>query len=241
MVRRELYGPLPEHIRNDIYSDEANTYLRQEPKSWCQSCNMQAYEDQTHFLAECNNENSIQVRKKWIKMFMSYTQNKVPPVYDRIQEHLQLSDTSVLLWKGDPKKASLILPGCIPKSWRETMDNMHSSDTQPYITHEQQKEKYELCEGFETVLDWLSHKLPKEIWTPLANIRTKYYKRRGDDSIAVEANFDTEEEKNRTDEINPHPTLYPFTITNITKLNHLHLFFLLTSINKNWHDVICHR
>ena len=197
MVRKELYGQLPEHVKNNINGDEAKTYMRQEPKSWCQSCDMNAYEDQTHMLAECNNEKSIQVRKKWLKMLLSYTQNKVPPVYNHIREHLQVSDTGALLWKGNPKKASLLLSGCVPSSWRETIDHLHSSNTQHNITQEQQKEKDKHYEGLEDVLHWLSHKLRKEIWTPFANIRSEHYTRRGDDSMAVEANFDTENEQNQ--------------------------------------------
>ena len=199
MMRRGLYGPLPSHIKNDLDSETAKIYFKNEPKTWCQSCQMRALENQEHMLAVCNNENSIRIREQWLEKLQEHIKDKIPPLHEHIDDHLKINPSGAIKWKGSTTTARTIMSGCVPTTWRETIILEDHIAYQNLTREEREKKIDDYLNEYEKLLRWLGKNISKDIWAPIHKVRTKHYTRRGNDYDARQCNFGQDEDNTEND------------------------------------------
>ena len=117
MLARGLYGEVPDFVRNNKRSENSRIWIHNNKKSHCQMCDNALPETQEHILAICNNTETIEMRKLWLKEILAYTKKNIQPLYTLFSQQLSITPTGAMTWRNCTKKACLILSGCVLKEW----------------------------------------------------------------------------------------------------------------------------
>ena len=187
MVKKGLYGAVPEFVKLTPYSYETKVWLNNNDKSHCQTCNDNLPEDQEHMLAICKHQEAKKIRSEWLSQLLDYLKTKLPSMEKLIRAHLTLNEHGSISWHQNTKLASLILAGCIPNEWwlHVTSSILTEFNDPPTVT--QRKHMDSAISSYDSFLKWHGQHLRKLIWEPLQNLRSKYYKSRGNDEEAKDA------------------------------------------------------
>ena len=184
----QCYGHVPSHVISNPKAVTSETWVRNNPKSWCQTCGTNSVEDRTHWLATCPSLEATDIRKKWLEQLNRYVSTKLPGLYSHLTRQLKLLPNGTITYQGSASRASLLMAGYIPKQWWRILYNRESQwmNTPPNI-HD--REKLDLLDDkYYKFLKWHSKQFLNRLWRPMTQLRQKHYVKRGPD---LELTLDT--------------------------------------------------
>uniref|UniRef100_A0A7S2C004 Uncharacterized protein n=1 Tax=Octactis speculum TaxID=3111310 RepID=A0A7S2C004_9STRA len=175
MLAKGRYGQIPDEVAADSHSPGSIQWLEGNAQSWCQSCNAGLLENREHHLAVCNNVEAKRIRATWLSNFLKYTHTKLPLLYTHLRSRLKLSQDGSLSWDGSTNSASLILSGCVPKSWWTVLFSRATCTLSDTPSDDERARVDKIAANFTNLLRWLSTHLPKDIWAPMHKLRSENF------------------------------------------------------------------
>jgi len=175
MLAKGRYGQIPDEVEADNRSPDSIQWLEGNDLSWCQSCDANLLENREHNLAVCNNATAKRIRATWLGKLLKYTHTKLPTLHTHLRSRLTLSQGGSLSWDGSTNSASLILSGCVPKSWWTVVFNRATCALSDTPSDEERDSVDKIASNFTNLLRWLSKHLPIDIWAPMHKLRSENF------------------------------------------------------------------